>query len=258
MSRPPIVLAYHGIRDVPAPLDPARLFISPETLRSQVSRLHARGYEFLHMREFARRLAESGPPEGACALTFDDGTEDHLTTLPGVLAEFDAPATVYVCRDLMGKPYPWVDPQVDVRLMTSEEVVELSSNPLFEIGSHTNGHTVLEHAGEAEALREMSASKEYLEELLGVEVPSFCYPRCLFSAACPPASERAGHTSAVTCEHRGSWAPHELKRAMMLKPDGRLTFELKSRGRFYGIRNTAPARLARWATRRHRHRAERG
>ena len=161
---------------------------------------------------------------------------------------------MYVCPGLFGEPYPWSDAAAGIRLMTSEEVVELSSHPLVEIGSHTVRHTVLGEASAEEAYREMAASREQLEDLLGVPVPSFCYPRCVYSAACPDAARRAGYTSAVTCGPRGSWDPFELKRESLHTPDGPVTFALKSRGRYYGIKDAPPARLARWATRRYRHR----
>ena len=89
---------------------------------------------------------------------------------------------------------------------------------------------------------------------LGEPIPSFCYPGCLYSPACPEAARKAGYTSAVTCGARGSWDPFQLKRETLHTPDGQVTFALKSRGLFYGIRETPPARLARWATRPYRHR----
>ena len=58
----------------------------------------------------------------------------------------------------------------------------------------------------------------------------------------------------MTCGARGSWDPFQLKRETLHTPDGQVTFALKSRGLFYGIRETPPARLARWATRPYRHR----
>jgi hypothetical protein len=102
----------------------------------------------------------------------------------------------------------------------------------------------------------MADCKDRLEDLLGVPVPSFCYPRCFYSAACPDAARRAGYTSAVTCGARGSWDPFELKRATIHTPDGPITFELKSRDLYLRARETPPGRLVRWATRRYRHRAE--
>jgi peptidoglycan/xylan/chitin deacetylase (PgdA/CDA1 family) len=253
---PPVILGYHGIAEVDPRHDPIRLFVGPSRLRAQIQRLQRRGYRFLSMADLAEELASGAPPDRTCALTFDDGTEDHLTQLRPVLEELGVPGTVYVCPGLYGKPYPWCDPAAGVRMMSAEEVLELSRSPVVEIGSHTLDHTVLETASAEDAYHEMATCKQVLEDSLGIEVPSFCYPRCVYSPAGPGAARRAGYTSAVTCGPRGSWDPFELKRESMHTPDGRVTFELKSRGVYYGLRTTPPARLARWATRRYRHRSE--
>jgi peptidoglycan/xylan/chitin deacetylase (PgdA/CDA1 family) len=258
VRRPPVVLSYHGIADVDRRHDPIRLFVRPDDFRRQVMRLQSRGYRFLTMAAFADALASGADLGATCALTFDDGTLDHLTNLAPILGELGVPGTVYVCPGLFGDPYPWSDAAAGVRFMTSEEVVELSRHPLVEIGSHTIDHTGLGEASSDEAYRAMTACKERLEELLGEAVLSFCYPGCLYSAACPDAARRAGYTSAVTCGARGSWHPFELKRESVHTPDGPLTFELKSRGLYYGLREALPARLARWATRGYRHRRGRG
>ncbi len=254
VRRPPLVLGYHGIAEVPPAQDPVRLFVSADRMRAQVKRLLRRGYTLLTMSEFAERLHAGRDLRGACALTFDDGVDDDL---PGVLRSLGVPGTVYVCPGLMGKPYPWAAADTGARLMTRERVIELAADPLIEIGSHTNEHTVLESATAEEAYREMASSKQGLEEMLGRPVPSFCYPRCRYSEACPAAAERAGYTSAVTCGPRGSLSPFELRRESVHTPDGVLTFALKSRGLYYPLRDAGPARLARWATRPYRHRRER-
>lgn len=258
MRRPPVVLGYHGIADVDPRHDPVRLFVSPENLRRQVMRLKDRGYRFLKMADFADTLAAGGELGGTCALTFDDGTQDHLTHLAPLLAELGVPGTVYVCPGLFGTPYPWSDAAAGVRFMTEAETLELASHPLVEIGSHTIEHTVLGDASTEEAHREMATCKQRLEQFLGRPVPSFCYPGCVYAPGGPAAARRAGYTSAVTCGMRGSWDPFELKRESLHTPDGRVTFELKSRGLYYGLRTTPPARLARWVTRGYRHRGERG
>ena len=257
MPQPPIVLGYHGIADVEPRHDPVRLFVAPDVFRHQTLTLKRRRYRFVTMAEFARRLDAGDDLRQTCALTFDDGTEDHLTTLAPILTDLQVPGTVYVCPGLFGDPYPWCDSAAGVRMMTAEEVRELNRNPLVEIGSHTIHHTVLAEASAEEAYDEMASCKERLETLLGEEVPSFCYPRCFYSPACPDAARRAGYTSAVTCGPRGSWDPFQLKRESLHTPDGPVTFALKSRGLYYGLRDLPPARLARWATRPYRHRAER-
>lgn len=254
MSRPPVVLAYHGIAAVDPAHDPVRLFVPPERLRAQIRAMRRRGYELVTMAEFARRLTSGEEMRGTCALTFDDGVCDAL---PEVIDSLGAPATIYVCPSLMGEPYPWCDPEAGVRLMTAEEVLRLARRPEVEIGSHTIDHTVLAEAGAEEAHTVMSESKRVLESMLDRPVPSFAYPRCRYSAACPEAARRAGYTSAVTCGPRGSWDPFELKRESLHTPDGPLTFALKARGAYYRMRDLAPVRLARWGTRPYRHRAER-
>lgn len=257
MLNPPVVLAYHGIADVRPTHDPVRLFVPPEQLAGNVRRLQARGYGFLKISDFAERLSAGEDLRQTCALTFDDGTEDHYSVLPDVLRSLGVPGSVYVCRNLMGEPYPWSAPESGVRLMTAEQAVELARDPLIELGSHTNDHTVLADASEDEAYKVMVASKETLEDLLQVEMKSFCYPRCFFSAGCPAAAERAGHTNAVTCGPRGDWSPFTLRRESMHTPDGPVTFEVKTRGLYRGLVDMPPARFARWATRAFRHRAER-
>jgi peptidoglycan/xylan/chitin deacetylase (PgdA/CDA1 family) len=251
------VVAYHGIADVDPRHDPRRLYVRPDAFRRQVSRLRSRGYRFVAMAEFAAGLTGGADLEATCALTFDDGTEDMLTILAPLLAELGVPGTVYVCPGRAGEPYEWCDPASGTRFMTTEEIVELAAHPLVEIGAHTNRHTNLGHASAQDAHREMASCKATLEDLLDRPVPSFCYPECTYSAPCPDAARRAGYTSAVTCGPRGGWDVFELKRETIMTPDGMVTFELKSRGLYYRVTDAPPARAARWATRRYRHRRER-
>jgi peptidoglycan/xylan/chitin deacetylase (PgdA/CDA1 family) len=188
------------------------------------------------MREMADALQGNEPPErGLVALTFDDGTLDHLTVLPGILEEHGVPGTVYVCPGRAGEPYPWADEAEGVRFLTLDELVELDSRPLIEIGAHTNEHHVLGDADGATALAEMIECKETLEGLLGSEVVSFCYPRCEYSEAAREAAPRAGYSSAVTCGLRGSWHPFELKREVLHSGDGPLVTRFKLAGRYSAL-----------------------
>jgi peptidoglycan/xylan/chitin deacetylase (PgdA/CDA1 family) len=234
--RPPVILAYHGIADVDPRRDPLRLLVHPRTLRRQIMRLQTRGYRFLTMAELAHALHAGARLESTCALTFDDGTEDHLTALGPILAELGVPATVYVCPGLFGELHPWCDPVAGIRFMTAEQVVDLSRHPLVEIGSHTTDHAVLEDTSEDEAYRAMASSRERLEALLGQPVSSFSYACCVYSPVCPQAARRAGYTSAVTCGERGSWDPFELRRESIRRADGPVAFALKSRGLYERVK----------------------
>ena len=254
MAPPPLTLAYHGIDDIPSRCDPARLFVSPTRFAAQVRSLIRRGYRFVHMSEFVKRLEAQSDLRGLCVLTFDDGSEDNATILAPILRELRVPATLYVCPGLLGGPYPWTEPEAGVRFMSEKTLVDLSRDPLIEIGSHTREHGLLANASAEDAYREMAASKSDLEELLDLEVSSFAYPRCKYSPACPPAARRAGYTSAVTCGQRGGWEPFQLQREAIRRDDGSVTFALKARGLYRRARDLQAVDLAARASRRYRHR----
>lgn len=248
MSRP-LVLAYHGLAELPHRLDPDGLMVPPDFFRRQIARLRRRGYRFVTQMEFARRLKAGEPLDNTCSLTFDDAPADNATTLAALLDELDLCATVFVCPGLLGRPYPFVGAEAAMRICTLDEVRGLGANPRVEIGSHTRSHTELDGAGPEEAYAEMRSSREELERMLDAEVRSFAYPSCGYSPACPAAAERVGYTSAVTCGPRGGLLAFELERASPSPGDGLWVFELKTRGAFFFVRDLPPMRLARWAPR---------
>jgi peptidoglycan/xylan/chitin deacetylase (PgdA/CDA1 family) len=243
--RPPLVLTYHALGDVAREHDPDNLVHSPEKFRAEVEDLKSRGYEFVTAAEFARRLRSREPLGAVCALTFDDGSLDNATLVPGLLRALDVPATVFACPGLLGRPHPWIEPEAGVRLMNADELRAISELGLIEVGSHTWDHADLEHASEAEATRQMTSSKAALEEIVGGPVLTFAYPFCRYSGACPGAAERAGYIAAFTCGGRGGMRPYELRREMMDREHSRLAWELKTRGLFDRVMGSAPARAAR-------------
>jgi peptidoglycan/xylan/chitin deacetylase (PgdA/CDA1 family) len=252
--RPSLILAYHGLGSFPRALDPYNLMIRPERFREQVTSLRGRGYRFVSLAELTADIEQAGPPEALCAMTFDDGTVDNLEVLAPMLAELEVPASVFVCPELLGSAHFAMPAEAGVRLMDAEELLELASSPLVEIGSHTNAHTDLSTAGAEQAYGEMVSSRGTLEELLQRPVLSFAYPKCDYSPDCPEAARRAGYSVAVTCGGRGGWRRYELARESIVSLDGRLLFALKSRGLFLPLRGSLPGRLARSASRPLRHR----
>jgi peptidoglycan/xylan/chitin deacetylase (PgdA/CDA1 family) len=253
MPRAPVILAYHGLGEPPREDDPHNMMLPPAEFSRQVGLLRRRGHEFVRMAEVAARLHAGDDLSGVCALTFDDGGVDNHDVLAPLLERLTVPVTLFVCPGLLGEPHPFMSPRAGVRLMDEDELRAVARHPLVEVGSHTVSHTVLDHAGADEAYDEMAASKRMLEDLIGVEVASFAYPDCGYSRACPGAAERAGYTSAVTCGGRGGLRPFELSRESPNRLDGRLLFELKSRGLFTPLHRSLPGRAARAAMRRRRH-----
>jgi peptidoglycan/xylan/chitin deacetylase (PgdA/CDA1 family) len=247
--RPPLVLTYHALGEVAPEHDPDNLVHPPAKFRSEIGGLKKRGYEFVTAGEFARRLRAARPPAGVCAVTFDDGSIDNATLLPGLLRELGIPATVFACPGLLGEPHPWIAREAGVRLMNSDELRMVSDLGFVEVGSHTWDHADLEAAEEVEILRQMTSSKEALEEIVQRPVLTLAYPFCRYSPTCPSAAARAGYLGAFTCAGRGSWQPYELRRVMMDRHHSRVVWALKSRGLFDAVVGSPAARAVR-ATRR--------
>jgi peptidoglycan/xylan/chitin deacetylase (PgdA/CDA1 family) len=103
----------------------------------QMLTLRRRGYRFVPLSEFAAYLDEAKPPDGVCAVTFDDGTVDNVELVAPLLAEIRVPATVFVCPGLLGQHHFAMPVSAGVRLMDADELLKLASSPLVEIGSHT-------------------------------------------------------------------------------------------------------------------------
>lgn len=256
LGRPPVILGYHGIGEVDPKGDPVRLYVSEANFRRQIASMLRRGYRFVSMTELGGLIDGHGPPPpGVAAITFDDGTEDHASVVPGLLEELGVPATIYICPELLGAEYPWSEGR---RFMTREEFDRTAAHPLVEIGAHTNRHVVLDNADYETAVREMGECKQTLAGMIADEVTSFCYPRCFYTEACLRAAADTGYLTAVTCGPRGGWGRHELAREIVHTPDGPLSFALKARGVHTRVRTTPPARFVRALTRPYRHRAERG
>jgi peptidoglycan/xylan/chitin deacetylase (PgdA/CDA1 family) len=239
---------------VPRALDPSNLYVTAAAFTAQVRDLQDRGYGFLTLSELVARLTAGRSLDGLCALTFDDGSEDNATVLPGLLERLGVPATLYVCPGLLGVAHPHMDPASQIRLADEAQLVALAARPDVELGSHTNAHVLLGDAAYGFALEEMTSSKAALEALAGKPVSTFAYPGCAYSSAAPAAARAAGYASAVTCGMvRGSWDPWELARVSIDSLENRVTWALKKRNRWKDVHGFGPVRAARALVRPFRH-----
>lgn len=70
----------------------------------------------------------------------------------------------------------------------------------FEIGGHTYNHTILTTINKDQIIYELTASKRYLEEILGKDVTSFCYPRGQYNSAIQHMVKESGYKGGRTAE----------------------------------------------------------
>lgn len=243
-ARPPLVLMYHGVADVPARRDPEGLFVRPADLRSQIARLRRWGYTLLTFAAVAERVA-AGAGAGCAALTFDDGLANNLETLVPLLRDEGGRATVFPVSGWLGRPHPSVP---FARIMTPDELRELYAAGI-EIGSHTAHHRDLTTLSLAAARDEIRRGREALEEVLGAPVRTFAYPYGAATVETIRAAAEAGVEAACRTSGNGSWRePLNLPRQDM---DGRTAIGmwLKREDRYEPLMRTVPGRAARRAVR---------
>ena len=254
-ERRSVILCYHGVGPTSVRIDPGFLRIRPAVFRTQVELLIEAGFEFVTVSELAALAAGGEPPAGLAALSFDDGMDDnHAFVLP-ILTELGLPATVYIATGLIGKANPWMADSAGARMMNEAELRELVAAG-FEIGAHTVTHPDLGALDYEACLREMTESREVLEQLLGVTVQTFAYPYCRYGPAALAAVRAAGFSAAVTCDGRGSWDRYELKRSVITGKDGLPIFVSKLTDLYQPLFDSGAGRLARGTTRRWRERFE--
>ena len=243
-----VILGYHGVAPAPPGEDPHFLRVPPDRFRRQVESLRDAGFEFATVADLAERAGGGAPPAGLAALSFDDGMEDNHSVLLPILEEYGIPATVYVTTGLIGEANPWMAPDSGARMMTADELRDLAAAGV-ELGAHTVTHPDLATLGREACLREMTDSRTEIEAISGQAVRTFAYPFCRYGDAAKAAAEEAGFIAAVTCEGRGSWAPYEMKRAMLTGKDGWPSFVLKLADAYQPLFDSPPGRFARVASR---------
>ena len=118
-------------------------------------------------------------------ISVDDGHPTDLHT-QDLLEKYGLKATFYIPAANRERP-----------VMSRSEIQQLGKR--FEIGGHTMNHVPLKSLSPERARAEINDGKKWLEDVLGVSVPSFCYPRGKFNARIAAMVEEAGFLAARTC-----------------------------------------------------------
>jgi peptidoglycan/xylan/chitin deacetylase (PgdA/CDA1 family) len=186
------VLMYHS---VPAAADLAdRRAVARDRLAEQLGSLRARGWELLGLTEALSVLGRD-PCRRVIALTFDDGLVDFLNAFE-VLVRLEVGATLYVPTALVGR-----NTSAGVATLGWSELAQLAGAGI-EIGSHSCWHRPLDVLDAPTVITEVAWSKNTLQERLGAEVVSFCYPHGYTSARVIRAVAEAGYANACVIGRR--------------------------------------------------------
>ena len=100
----PVILMYHRVGEMV--FDPFGLSISPERFEAQMRHLH-RHYCPMSLSDLRLAICQDVVPEGAVAVTIDDGYVDSLTEASPVLLRHRIPATFFVTAAADSESFWW-------------------------------------------------------------------------------------------------------------------------------------------------------
>ncbi len=175
------ILVYHSINNIDKKRDAVRMSVPPELFRKQVDSIISQGYRVISLDSFVVYASGNNSFEGKCIiLTFDDGFEDNFNCAYTILKSKGLTATFFLTCNYMDsdKGFPWSNWNVAcVKPMSWENASTMCADGM-SIGSHTLSHADLGSiSNDREKLdKEISGSKEIINEKLNIAVNYFAYP----------------------------------------------------------------------------------
>lgn len=163
---------FHAIADGDSPL-----CFPPRQFERAMRKLHEHGYRSMRLIELAElvRNRRSLPPQ-TVVITFDDGDQIVYDHAWPVLREFGMTATVFVLPDETEGRGSLVHRTFYGRVVMSWQQIERMHQAGIDFGANTVSHRDLTRLPPEEVEREMTRSRQVLQEVLGAPVSSFAYP----------------------------------------------------------------------------------
>jgi peptidoglycan/xylan/chitin deacetylase (PgdA/CDA1 family) len=177
------VLMYHSISTNPK----NSLCVSEKQFKKEIEWLYNHNYHTLNMDEFYQALVQGAPiADNPILITFDDGYLDNYKTAWPILKKYGFHATFLI-----------VTSHVDSNHIDWNQLKELISEG-NSIGSHSVNHYNLKTLTYKQQERELSESKQTLENRLGVNIKAFCFPSGQYNKTTLKLLSELGYTLSFT------------------------------------------------------------
>ena len=227
----PLILAYHSVSNE---RDDA-LTSRADSFEAHLVWLRARGYRSVTLRDLT--AGSLIPGERVVIVTFDDGYADNYTVAFPLLERHGFVATIFLVTDYVGtsRIHEWdVQKQTarhggaPFRLLDWSKVREMAGRGI-DFGSHTCTHPLLTRISPSQRRDEIVRSRFDLEQRLGREVTSFCYPQGDLDEDAMRIVEEAGYRCAVVTPPRAGIprSMYALRRVGLYHHTTPLAFRLK-------------------------------
>jgi peptidoglycan/xylan/chitin deacetylase (PgdA/CDA1 family) len=218
-------LMYHELQRLERPLAESapgylRYVLDESLFARQMAWMQSAGLEGVSLGR-AHRTAFNAP--GQVAITFDDGCESDWVIAAPRLLECGFGATFYVVSRWIGRR---------AGFLTPAQLRELASAG-FEVGSHSATHAFLTDLDPAALRRELTESKDEIENMIGRPVTHLSCPGGRANRRVADGAREAGYESMAT-SRIGVNGPHTdrftLARCPVLRDTTQDTFQAFCRG----------------------------
>jgi len=139
-------------------------------------------------------------PQPGIAITFDDGYSSTLALAAPILSEHAIPFHVFATKSFVESG--------DRRYLTPIELQRLADLPGASLGIHGETHTRFTELDEDTLRRELSTTRDWLEQLIQRPVSSLSYPHGSFTPRTRRTVEASGFTIAA-CSKIGTFTSPE-------------------------------------------------
>ena len=234
------IMMYHMISKQLPKTKKSGLRVSPEMFERHLKYFSDNNWSFIKMSE----LLEHDTQEKVVAITFDDGYEDNYSEAFPLLKKYNACATLYLVidrhqNDWSAKKNPKHNKGdlAKKSKLSDEQVQEMVTSGIFELGGHTYSHPFLPNLPAEDKKHERISSKSFLETKFNTNISSFAYPFGIYSSADVDIIKASNFISAVTTNEgvASSDSIYELKRIKASGKDNFLTFKLRVLKGFRGF-----------------------
>lgn len=234
------VLMYHRVVDDEKYAGVYDTHVTLENFEKQMKYIKDNGYETITFEDIANEEYKNRfNNKKYVIITFDDGYKDNLKNALPILKKYNLKAVLFYVTD---ETYNRWDTDAENRpkekkfeLMNLEEIKELYSSGLIEIGGHTTTHLDMPLIEKEKLKKDLEESRDKIEKITGKKPVSFAYPWGRNNETCRKIVEEVGYKFAVSTESGSSCFSDdlfEIVRVGIYSKDDIKKFEQKISGNY--------------------------
>lgn len=222
------IFNFHHVEPRLKRLERKHITITPDGLLRFIRLLRDIGMQPASLQELLEGNANPSFGSSRFALTFDDAYENFYHHAAPILIRENCPATVFVIAGKIGGTNDWDQAELPMeerdRLMSWEQMKELSRSEQIAFGSHGLQHRNYAALSPAELSREIEESYAILSDSLPhAFLPILAYPWGKYSKAALQVMAQSSYCYGLTTQ-KGEWTsasdPYAIPRYSVYYRDG--------------------------------------